>query len=193
MVSDETVQIVYAGMPLAQPGTLLLGGALLGSPGWRHAMERAGVLRNGLAGAGGLAGAVDRRRGNASAPLLRREFSVAQPVLRARAYICGLGYYELRVNGRKVGDHELDPNWTDYDRREIREHALPLDDQSRQRVLYVTYDITGLLQPGANAVGVMLGNGWHNQRERPSKANSGMARRACCCNWSWIMPMARAR
>lgn len=80
------------------------------------------------------------------APLLRAEFQVAKPVARARAYVTGLGYYELRLNGRKVGDHVLDPGWTTYSRR----------------VLYSTYDVTFLLHPGRNAVGMMLGGGWYD-------------------------------
>jgi len=80
------------------------------------------------------------------APLMRREFSVNKPVTRARAYVSGLGYYELRINGGRVGDHMLDPGWTGYSRR----------------VLYSTYDVTALLKPGHNAVGIMLGNGWFN-------------------------------
>ncbi len=75
----------------------------------------------------------------------RRVFELGQPVLKARAYIAGLGYHELRINGEKVGDHVLDPGWTDYSKR----------------VLYVTHDITGHLQTGRNAVGVIVGHGWH--------------------------------
>ena len=80
------------------------------------------------------------------APLFRRELELAAPVREARASICGLGYYELYLNGIKVGDHVLDPTVTQYDRR----------------VRYVTYDVTDLLEQGTNAVGVMLGNGWYN-------------------------------
>ncbi|MFO7976142.1 MAG: family 78 glycoside hydrolase catalytic domain [Candidatus Hydrogenedentota bacterium] len=80
------------------------------------------------------------------APLLRKEFSIEKPVRRARAYVTGLGYYELRLNGAKVGDHWLDPGWTDYS----------------ERVLYATYDVTDALGEGYNAVGIMLGNGWYN-------------------------------
>ena len=79
---------------------------------------------------------------------LRREFAVNGRLKRARAYICGLGYHELRINGRKVGGHVLDPAWTTYDRR----------------VLYVTYDVTNVLRQGPNAVGVVLGNGWYKSR-----------------------------
>lgn len=76
---------------------------------------------------------------------LRKEFPVNGRVVRARAYICGLGYYEFRLNGRKVGSNVLDPAWTTYDKR----------------ALYVAYDVTNLIQPGANAVAVVLGKGWY--------------------------------
>lgn len=101
-----------------------------------------------------------------SAPLFRKQFVLDRPVQRARAYICGLGYCELHLNGVKVGGHVLDPCWTDYDDRELRDLGYPFDDRTSKRVLYVTHDVTECLQPGANAVGVMLGNGWYNQRER---------------------------
>jgi alpha-L-rhamnosidase len=82
------------------------------------------------------------------APMLRRQFTLKKTVKRARVYVCGLGYYELHLNGRKVGDHHLDPAYTDYNRR----------------VLYVTYDVTSQLHPGTNALGVILGNGWYNMQ-----------------------------
>ncbi|MFQ6094627.1 MAG: family 78 glycoside hydrolase catalytic domain [Candidatus Bathyarchaeia archaeon] len=83
--------------------------------------------------------------------LLRTEFTVDRKVKQARAYICGLGYYELRINGKKVEDHLLDPGWTDYDKL----------------ALYSTYDITELLEEGENAVGVTLGNGRLRLRTPP--------------------------
>ena len=80
------------------------------------------------------------------APLLRKEFPIGKKIRRARVYVSGLGYYELRLNGQRVGDHVLDPGWTTYSKR----------------VLYSTYDVTDLLRQGSNALGVMLGNGWFN-------------------------------
>jgi len=80
------------------------------------------------------------------APLFRKTFTVSSAPQRARAYVCGLGYYELIVNGRKVGDRVLEPIVTQYER-----HAG-----------YSTLDITDYLQPGENVVGVLLGNGWYN-------------------------------
>jgi len=81
-----------------------------------------------------------------SAPLLRREFRVNKPVKSAVVFVCGLGYYEMHLNGEKVGDHVLDPGTTDY----------------YHRVLYATYDVTDRMKRGENALGVMLGNGWYS-------------------------------
>jgi len=77
---------------------------------------------------------------------LRKEFSVDQEIKRAVVYVCGLGFYELRLNGGKVGDRVLDPGWTDY----------------RKTCLYTAYDVTSQLARGRNALGVMLGNGMYN-------------------------------
>ena len=74
----------------------------------------------------------------------RCHFQVEKPVQQARAYISGLGYYELHINGGKVGGHVLDPGVTNYDKR----------------VLYTTYDITGLLKKD-NMIGVIVGAGWY--------------------------------
>lgn len=81
-----------------------------------------------------------------AAPLFRREFKLTQTVRSARVYISGLGYYELHLNGHKIGDRYLDPAFTDYE----------------DRALYATYDVTEMLQSGENAMGVILGNGWYN-------------------------------
>ncbi len=86
-----------------------------------------------------------------SSPLLRKEFKISQKIKRARVYISGLGCYELFINGKRVGDHVLDPASTDYNKR----------------ILYATYDVTDLLHEGNNAVGVMLGNGFYCQPFEP--------------------------
>ena len=78
--------------------------------------------------------------------LLRDDFTVTKPVASARAYVSGLGYNKLYLNGAKIGDHELDPGFTVYDKT----------------VLYSTYDVTTALRSGANAVGVSLGRGFHS-------------------------------
>jgi alpha-L-rhamnosidase len=86
-------------------------------------------------------------------PLLRREFSVTKPVRRATVYICGLGHFELHLNGKKIGNELLEPGWTNY----------------RKTCLYVTRDVTAQIARGKNAIGVMLGNGMYNVPNEPGR------------------------
>ncbi len=80
------------------------------------------------------------------APYFRKTFTIEQLPAQARAYVTGLGYFELYINGQKMGDHALDPVKTRYDKS----------------VRYLTHDITDLLQSGDNTVGLVLGTGWYN-------------------------------
>ncbi|MGX5689786.1 family 78 glycoside hydrolase catalytic domain [Arcticibacter tournemirensis] len=84
------------------------------------------------------------------APYFRKVFNTTKKLKSARAYIAVGGLYELYLNGKKVGNHRLDPVYTRFDRRNI----------------YVSYDVTEHLQSGKNAVGVILGNGWYNHQSR---------------------------
>ena len=77
-----------------------------------------------------------------AARYLRKEFSLKKPVMRATAFVCGLGLYELHVNGRKIGSDVLTPIASDY----------------RKTVYYNTYDVTSVLCEN-NCVGIILGNG----------------------------------
>jgi alpha-L-rhamnosidase len=92
---------------------------------------------------------------------MRAEFTLDAPVRRATAYATALGVYELCLNGERVGDLELAPEWTDY----------------RDRVQYQAYDVTGLLREGANAAGVILGDGWCVGRIGMAQMIAGKARR----------------
>jgi len=74
---------------------------------------------------------------------LRKQFSVEKKLSYATVSFSGLGLSELYLNGKKVGDSVLSPAFAQYDKREF----------------YVTYDVTKNLQPGENALGVILGNG----------------------------------
>jgi alpha-L-rhamnosidase len=75
---------------------------------------------------------------------LRKSFALKSPVQRAVLYATALGLYELRLNGQRVGDHVLAPDWTDY----------------RKRVRYQAYDVTALLKKGDNAMAASLADGW---------------------------------
>ena len=78
--------------------------------------------------------------------LARREFVVKPGLVRALASVCGLGQYELSLNGKKVGDDFLSPGWSKYDKT----------------CLYDVRDLTAVLKRGKNAIGIELGNGMYN-------------------------------
>lgn len=78
--------------------------------------------------------------------LLRKSFSASKEIKEAVTSICGLGHYELTINGKKVGDGEFAPYWSDYDKT----------------IYYNTFDITSYLKKGENVFGVLLGNGFFN-------------------------------
>jgi alpha-L-rhamnosidase len=80
------------------------------------------------------------------APFFRRSFHVGGRVKRARLYAVGLGYYELRLNGRALSDHVLDPAWTSFGKR----------------IFYTCEDLTEKLAKGENVLGGLVGNGWFN-------------------------------
>ena len=87
-------------------------------------------------------------------PQFRKEFRVEKQVNNATLYICGLGHYEASINGHKIGKSFLAPGWTNYEKV----------------CLYNTYDVTGFLKSGKNAIGVIVGNGFYNiNRERYRK------------------------
>ncbi len=91
--------------------------------------------------------------------LLRNEFPTqnGKVISKARAYVTSTGWFEFFVNGHKAGDHVLDP--------------LPTQTGGANYLyLYVTFDITSMLNPGAdNAIGMMLGTGL-NYRDEYKKA-----------------------
>ncbi len=87
---------------------------------------------------------VDGPRTSSPSPFLRKEFILKKSLVTARLYATAVGLYECHINGLRVGNALLTPGWTDYSKR----------------VQYQTYDVTELLQQGANAFGAILGDGW---------------------------------
>jgi len=77
--------------------------------------------------------------------LLRKRFELEQVPSKVKCRIAGLGFYELYLNGRRVGKAELDPPFTRYD----------------VRTGYREYDVTEYLQPGSNLCQISLGRGWY--------------------------------
>ena len=98
------------------------------------------------------------------APFLRKSFKVDKEVLSAKAYVTGLGYFELYLNGEKVSEDVLVPNLTAYGKRPgLENNNISVADNFREyRVMYLSYDIKALLKNGDNAIGAILGNGFYN-------------------------------
>ena len=83
--------------------------------------------------------------GTAAPFYTRKQFSVSKPIRQAEAKVCGLGQFIFYLNSRKVGDHELDPGWTEYNKL----------------IEYVRFDVTEYLHQGVNVLGAEVGNGWY--------------------------------
>jgi alpha-L-rhamnosidase len=98
------------------------------------------------------------------APFLRKSFKISKEILSAKAFVTGLGYFELYLNGEKVGDDVLVPNLTAYGKRPgLENNYISVPDNFREyRVMYLSYDIKDLLIDGDNAIGAILGNGFYN-------------------------------
>ena len=80
--------------------------------------------------------------------ILRRSFKPWKTIKKAELRICGLGFYELTINNKKVDDAEFAPLWSDYDKS----------------IFYNLYDVTSYLQLGDNEIRVLLGNGFYNEQ-----------------------------
>lgn len=89
----------------------------------------------------------DTRNVGSPAVYLKKAFYVENAPKTAIVNICGLGFYELYVNGQRIGARVLEPGFTQYDKR----------------VLYGTYDVRSALRCGENVIMVVLGDGWYNQ------------------------------
>jgi alpha-L-rhamnosidase len=76
---------------------------------------------------------------------VRKSFVLTKKIEKARAYVTAHGFYELYLNGKKVGDDVFTPGWTSYSKR----------------LQYQVYDVTSMLAQGQNGVGAMLGDGYY--------------------------------
>jgi alpha-L-rhamnosidase len=144
LASTDSIQVAYAGKPLASGKTYYWKVRYWDTAGNASPYSAPAQFEMGLLSR-------DEWKGQwIEGDILRKELTLDGKIVRARAYVTALGYYELRINGEKVGRNVLDPAWTTYPKR----------------VLYTTYDITRRLRSGKNALGVMLGGGWATLGER---------------------------
>ena len=142
--SDNLINIVYQGAPLKSDQTYYWSVCVWNQNEEQSSWSEPAVFHTGLIKATDWqAHWIASGDSLLEAPLFRKEFETVKQVKNAFVFVTGLGYYELYVNGKKVGDHVLDPAITDY----------------HKRVLYATYDITSQLKNGLNVAGLWLGNG----------------------------------
>jgi hypothetical protein len=145
--SDETIQISYGGKEIKSSQQVFWKVRAWNADGKVSAWSKPATWTMGLLSTNDWQakwiGAADT---NIPSLLLRHEFVVKVGLKRALVNVCGLGQYELSLNGKKVGDDFLSPGWTKYNKT----------------CLYDTRDITANLQRGKNAVGISLGNGMYN-------------------------------
>ncbi len=113
---------------------------------WKASLEKTSHWQSAKV----VAGLTDKRLGDPGqlpqpASQFRRTLALAKNVQRARLYVTALGSYRIFLNGTRVGDDVLTPEFTDY----------------RKRVTYQAYDVTGSLVNGNNVIGALLGDGWY--------------------------------
>jgi alpha-L-rhamnosidase len=154
VVSDQSVLVAWPFAPLTSRERLTVRLRVWGSDGKVSAWSNPTTVEAGLLHPDDWSARFvtpaweeDRTRAN-PAPLLRREFNMCEGMASARLYITALGVYEAQINGHIVGNHLLAPGWTSYP----------------TRLLYQTFDVTDLLQPGHNVLGAILGDGWYRGR-----------------------------
>ena len=179
VVSGETAHIVYQGEPLEQGGYYrwqvrvwdeqdeasdwstaewMMG---LWGPGWSSA--KAGDDRNTEPAAAWIGAPLSDAWSECQSqpsPYLRKSFAVDAPIRRAVVYASALGVYEMRINGQRVGDHILAPEWTDYN----------------TKAQYQGYDATRLLRDGENVIGAVIGPGWYAGQIGLGRAFLGISR-----------------
>jgi alpha-L-rhamnosidase len=148
--SSESAQIVYEGKPLASGQRVWWSVSVWDAEGKQTTSSKpayweAGLLSQADWHAKWIGVPVADPNEPRPSPYLRREFQIKGPVESARAYVTARGLYHAWLDGHKLGDGLLTPDWTDY----------------RKRVLYQTYDVTSLLKPGVHALGLNIGDGWY--------------------------------
>jgi alpha-L-rhamnosidase len=158
VASDISIHHTYDGAPLTEGQQCfwrvrVWDGVGRPSPWSETACWEMGLLQDSVPQASWIGVPWDEDTSRAQpCPYLRTEFQIPQgvdgstvsPVASARLYVTSLGLYAAAINGEPVTEDLFTPGWTSY----------------RHRLQYQTYDVTGLLAPGANAIGVRLGDGW---------------------------------
>lgn len=174
VTSRDSIQVFYAGPPLHSGGRYDWQVRVWDNSGRESTWSEAAWWEMGLLAASEWQARWIRRGDNLSSfdaeavPLLRRAFTLRGEIIRARIYVTSHGLYQLYLNGRRVGEAELTPGWTSYNKR----------------LQYQTYDVTAQVRSGENALGAMLGAGWYQGSSGLTEPATTMVfNPLCCCSW----------
>ncbi len=101
-----------------------------------------------------------------NSPIIYKTFELTNLQKTVTVNVCGLGFFELYINGKKVSGDLMNPVRTDYDQVAYLDLKYPYENITRKSVRYISYEVSGFLKAGRNTIAVWLGNGWYRQRER---------------------------
>ncbi|MCC6485856.1 MAG: family 78 glycoside hydrolase catalytic domain [Candidatus Hydrogenedentes bacterium] len=162
--SDQSVQVVYGGKPLESRARCFWKVRVWDESGQASPWSAPAFWTMGLLSLAEWQGqwiGCDWMKDNAGAlPWMRKTFEIESAPARAEISVCALGYYELFINGEKVGDAVLSPATTDYS----------------TRGLSITHDVASLLKPGKNCVALWLGRGWSMPALEPASQSGPLVR-----------------
>jgi len=148
VATDQSIQVEYAGKPLATRQQSFWKVRVWDQNGLQSPWSEPASWTMGILDPADWKGQwIKAAQANSPRlPLFRKAFNVAKPLRRAELFICGLGCMEVRVNGALADDSVFEPGWTLYSKT----------------CLYRVYDLTSRVTSGENVLGVMLGNGMYN-------------------------------
>lgn len=106
-----------------------------------------------------------------NAPMIHKEFELQKICDYSVLNICGLGYFEVYLNGQKVSDELMNPVRTDYGDVEYRNIVTCYTGTTRKTFQYLSYEVSEYLKIGKNKITVWLGNGWYKQNGRTVEGN----------------------
>lgn len=95
-------------------------------------------------------------------PYIRGSFS-AKKTDSAEIIVCGLGFFELYLNGSRVSEDYFVPGWTDYEDHRFKNGGQEITDRFSHRIYCVRYDLSPLVKEGKNVIGAVLGAGWYKK------------------------------
>jgi alpha-L-rhamnosidase len=148
--SDQSVQVSYAGSPLQSGKKYTWQVRIWDSKGKASAWSLPATFQMGFMQASDwkakwIEPGYTEDTNMRATPMMRKQFSISKKIVSATAYITAHGLYEAQINGKRVGEAYFTPGWTSY----------------KKRLQYQVYDVTTMIRPGPNAIGVMLGCGWY--------------------------------